>query len=93
VRELRNYVERCYALGEALPLGELTHSREPREVDATLSYEEARRVAVQEFERAYVDALVKLHQGNISRAARAADMNRVYLYRLMHKHGIRGGGT
>ena len=29
------------------------------------------------------------HDGNVRAAARAAEVDRVYLYRLLHKHGLR----
>ena len=41
------------------------------------------------FEREYLDALIKLHGGKVSQAATAADMDRVYLYRLLRRHRLR----
>jgi transcriptional regulator with PAS, ATPase and Fis domain len=94
IRELRNHVERCYVVGQPIPVGEaLPHhasaARSP--LDPNLSYEQARQVALAEFERGYVAALLEAHANNVTRAARAADINRVYLYRLIRKHGLRGG--
>jgi DNA-binding NtrC family response regulator len=92
VRELRNFVERCFVLRRQIPIGEEGNSGPALlTVDASLSYEESRRRALAAFEQHYVRGLLQRHEGNVSRAARAADMNRIYLYRLMRKHGVRGG--
>jgi DNA-binding NtrC family response regulator len=94
VRELRNYIERCYVMRQPLPLDDAAHAHAPATsvaIDAKLSYEEARQRALEQFERLYLDGLLKLHGGNVARAARSADMNRVYLHRLLRKHGLRGG--
>jgi two-component system, NtrC family, response regulator GlrR len=90
VRELRNYLERCLILDQRLPMTE--EVREPRaddRVDPSVPYAIARRRAVDEFERAYAAALVAHHQGNVPKAAEAAGFHRVYLYRLLKKHGIK----
>jgi DNA-binding NtrC family response regulator len=39
-------------------------------------------------ERAYVEALLKRHDRDVSAAAEAAGLNRTYLYRLIAKHGL-----
>ena len=41
-----------------------------------------------DFERRYVQWLLQRHEGNMSAAARAADMDRKYLYKLAKKHEI-----
>ena len=40
-------------------------------------------------ERAYVDWLLGRHEGNVSAAAREAEMDRKYLYKLAKKHGLK----
>jgi DNA-binding NtrC family response regulator len=90
VRELRNYLERCMVFQQPLPLSEATPPAETAaKIDPTLSYAEARRQSLEDFERRYVEALVAFHKGKVSQAARAAGMARVYLYRLMQRHGIK----
>ncbi|WP_279636959.1 sigma-54 interaction domain-containing protein [Corallococcus llansteffanensis] len=92
VRELRNHLERCLVFQSALPPAMSASgvmAPAPRAVDASLTYAESRRRALEEFERDYVEALLKLHGGKVSRAAAAADMDRVYLYRLLRRHGLR----
>ena len=93
VRELRNYLSRYIVLGEMAPIASVDtrgHGGGPVPiVDARLAYADAREAALARFERDYADALLSLHQGNVSAAARAAGMARPYLHRLLRKHGLR----
>jgi DNA-binding NtrC family response regulator len=56
-----------------------------------LPYADARERAIAAFERGYLEALLDRHEGNVARAAQAARMNKVYLYRLLHRHGLMPG--
>ncbi|MFK7991677.1 MAG: sigma 54-interacting transcriptional regulator [Sandaracinaceae bacterium] len=89
VRELKNYLARYVVLGELTPLGSAAAAPRSSGVDARLEYAEARNEALARFERDYVEALLLLHQDNVSAAARAAGMARPYLHRLLRKHGLR----
>ncbi|RKH67183.1 sigma-54 interaction domain-containing protein [Corallococcus aberystwythensis] len=91
VRELRNHLERCLVFQSALPptAPDALAPAAPRAVDPSLTYAESRRRALESFERDYVEALLKLHGGKVSQAAAAADMDRVYLYRLLRRHGLK----
>jgi transcriptional regulator with PAS, ATPase and Fis domain len=93
VRELRNYLERCLVFEEPMPIGDGAPDAAPwslaRPVDPGVPYAEARRQALEGFEAAYVRALLEAHGGRVA-AARAAGIDRVYLYRLMRRHGIAG---
>jgi len=90
VRELRNYVERSLALRRAAPLDgqEQAQSDEPV-IDASISYKEAREDWLSSFEIRYLRALLEAHEGNISAAARAAGIDRAYLYRLLWRHKLK----
>jgi DNA-binding NtrC family response regulator len=92
VRELRNYLERCLVLESTAPLSERALGPEDETqqlaVDVSLPYSEAKRRLLDAFERRYLTALLEAHDGNVSRAARAAGMDRVYVYKLLRKHGI-----
>jgi two-component system, NtrC family, response regulator GlrR len=91
VRELRNHIERCVVLGQELPVeGAEPHAAGGFEIDPHRSYSEAKRAVLDEFERRYLEGLLALHGGNVSKAARAAGMDRVHLYKLLHRHGLRG---
>jgi DNA-binding NtrC family response regulator len=95
VRELRNVVERASALsrGSELVLDDtfdrgMTTSGNTAP-DLTLPFKEAKAQVVDAFERAYIEALLKRHEGNLSAAARAAEIDRKHLRELLRKHGLR----
>lgn len=52
------------------------------------SFRAAKERAVAQWERGYVAALVRDNGGNLSRAARAAHMDRNHLRELLRRHGI-----
>ena len=89
VRELRNYLRRCVVLGEPTPLTPDPSPAPIEPVDARVPYAQARAAALARFEHAYTAALIDLHDGNVSAAARASEMARPYLHRLLRKHGLR----
>jgi len=89
VRELRNYLERCLVFQEPQPLAEPKEPSDDVGVDGTEPYAIARRKALDRFERSYLEALLRIHQGKVTQAANAAEMDRVYFYRLLRRHGIR----
>jgi two-component system, NtrC family, response regulator GlrR len=93
IRELRNHLERCVVLQETLLPGEGEESARPpgeaAQIDPRIPYPEARRRALDAFERQYVEALLQLHGGKVSQAAASADIDRVHLYRLIKRHRVR----
>jgi two-component system, NtrC family, response regulator GlrR len=94
IRELRNHLERCVVLQETLLPGEGEETGPPEEtgpstIDPRVPYPEARRRALDAFERQYVEALLQLHGGKVSQAAASADIDRVHLYRLIKRHRVR----
>ncbi len=52
------------------------------------SFQEAKAKVVSAFEQRYLNSLLQTHQGNISRAARAANKNRRAFWELLRKHEI-----
>ena len=101
VRELENVVEHMVVLLE--PDAEITPDDipalsdaaveegaawRPREVTIEEPYYAARDRLVAEFELHYLTQLVTQAGGNMSRAARAARVDRTTLYRLMERHGL-----
>src|SRR5262249_13080940 len=77
---------------DALPLTETTAlPAADGHVDAMQPYATARRRALDQFERSYLQSLLALHQGKVTHAAAAAEMDRVYFSRLLRRTGIKPG--
>ncbi|WP_437744958.1 sigma 54-interacting transcriptional regulator [Sorangium sp. So ce302] len=98
VRELRNYVERRVVLGEGASMGAAPPERSsappgaaPEEPAANIEmpFKEAKDAIIDQFERRYLAALLEWSNGNVSRAARKAGLDRMYLHRLLQRHGLR----
>ena len=94
VRELRNYVERCLATREHAPPegaeeSPVSQGGEPAAVDISIPLKVAREACVNDFERRYLTELLRQHGDNVTAAARAAGVDRIHLYRLLWKHGLR----
>jgi transcriptional regulator with GAF, ATPase, and Fis domain len=98
VRELRNVIERALALGAdpgmlVAPLGGIETARGAQlrdgiEFEPGLSFRDTKEKWNELFERRYLAWLIKRAEGNISKAARDADMDRKYLHKLLRKYGI-----
>jgi two-component system, NtrC family, response regulator GlrR len=86
VRELRNVVQRLVLVGE------LATELRARPDLAPLPYEEARRQALDDFERDYCRAVLAFASDNVSKAAAHAGLSRQMLHRLLRKHDVRGDG-
>jgi DNA-binding NtrC family response regulator len=98
VRELRNVLERAAALGEvelaaavARPATDEAPALPRIEggIDVSLPFKVGKAALVEQYERVYVERLIQQHKSNITRAARAAEIDRVYLLRLLDKYGLR----
>ncbi len=57
-------------------------------VNGTVTFKDAKEQWVSSFERDYIISLLKRHGGNISHAARDADIDRKYFRKLMKKYDI-----
>jgi two-component system response regulator GlrR len=89
VRELEHAIERAVALSKndliagfdlALP----GRQSPPREE----SFQEAKARIVEEFEKSYIRQMLATHNGNITKAAEAAQKNRRAFFELMRKYRI-----
>jgi transcriptional regulator with PAS, ATPase and Fis domain len=96
VRQLRNYVERRVAMGDSIaPPGSDTSppASDPSGAGPTIDVEQPLKLAREAwnnaFEERYLSALLSRHDNNVTAAAKAAGVNRVYFYRLLWKHGLR----
>jgi DNA-binding NtrC family response regulator len=95
VRELRNVVERAVSLGDErgeVPeeLLSLQPARQQPPAAVDVPFKEAKERLVDSFERDYIVHLMERCKNNVSRAARQAGIDRVYLHRLLKKHGLGG---
>jgi DNA-binding NtrC family response regulator len=91
VRELRNVLERAVALGDVQLPGD-TEAELPQvggAVDVKVPFKVGKASLIEAYERAYVERLMAAHDNNITRAARAAEIDRVYLLRILDKFGLR----
>jgi two-component system response regulator GlrR len=92
VRELRNTLERAAALGDLegpISSGTVELKGVSAPVDPHVPFKTGKALLVQQYEQAYVESLMRLHDNNITRAARSAEIDRVYLLRLLDKFGMR----
>ncbi len=102
VRELRNHLERVVAMahgsGDDLDydfsivdggfegaVGDL----DPQDLSGTFKDAKSRHTAL--FEKAYLTQLLARHAGNLSAAAREADLSRLHLRTLARRYGIAAG--
>ena len=79
-------------LGACLSVGRMgaTNPGAGTEEPSGLPFKEAKSQLVDQFEKAYLVKLLERNDGNISRAAREAQIERAYLQRLVRKHELNG---
>ncbi len=94
VRELRNMIDATLALGQAAPVDPMRPSQsetragfDPRTL--VLPYKQARKHALADFERVYLEQLLSRSGDNVSQAARDAGLDRSYLFSLLRRSGLR----
>jgi len=95
VRELRNFIEQAAVLagGEAIEeadvdLGAATEASHRPDL-SSLPFSEAKRTAVEDFERDYLLRALRGHDGNISRTAESIGMVRQSLQQKIRELGLR----
>ncbi|MEM9190812.1 MAG: sigma 54-interacting transcriptional regulator [Myxococcota bacterium] len=96
VRELRNAVERALAMAGApdptrsapvtAPASDLEQKRQALHA---MPIKEAVELWTEDFERSYLEHVLRLSGGSVSGAARLAQVNRRYIQRMMKRHGVR----
>src|SRR3990172_10261386 len=78
-----------------MPLASLGVEPEPAAgeppVDLHVPFKDAKNALTERFERRYLTAMPQSTGGNISKAARRADIDRVYLLKLLGRYGLRKG--
>ena len=94
VRELQNVIERAALISQEDEIGPGDIVLEDDDLDwrpdseESLAYEEAKREAVERFQRRYVEELMAKCGGNVSAAARRAGMTRAALHRILKRLGL-----
>lgn len=89
VRELENLVQRLLVLcdpGEIRPCDISLPEAAPIAREAP--FQEMKARSIKQFERGYLEHLLNVYHGNISRAAEAAQKNRRAFWELIRKHHI-----
>jgi two-component system response regulator GlrR len=94
VRELRTAVERLL-IAPTGPLYEERPAPAPAdalhlafELDLGVAFKDAKQQVIDEFDRRFLEALLARH-GNIAAAARATGLDRVSIYKIMSRLGLR----
>ncbi|MBI3072925.1 MAG: sigma-54-dependent Fis family transcriptional regulator [Deltaproteobacteria bacterium] len=94
VRELQNVIERAALMCAGSEIGPADIVLEEDDVgwqpegEGAIAYEEAKRRAVERFQRRYVEHVMGEWGGNVSAAARAAGITRAALHRILKRLGI-----
>jgi two-component system response regulator GlrR len=84
IRELENKIQQTVVMATSDVI-------QPEDIDLPGeldTFKEEKRKIVSQFEHNYLTNLLSLHDGNISRAARAAGMDRKNFWQLMKKHKV-----
>ena len=92
VRELRNVIERACLLsrGNAVNIEDALVEQAPAGlgIRTDLPFKEAKGQLVEMFEREYIEDLMRRHAGNLSAAAREAQIDRKHLRELIRKYDL-----
>jgi DNA-binding NtrC family response regulator len=95
VRELRNVIERAALLAEeprspatSIDASEAGQASPSPGDTMTRPFKDLKQEVVAKFEAEYVAQLLMRSHGNVAAAARLARIDRMYLYKLMEKHGL-----
>lgn len=93
VRQLENTIRRCLvtasgtSLGVADLPGSVVDAAGPDTSGATAFFD-ARQARIDAFEREFLTAALRQHDGNVREASKDVDVPRGTFYRLLKKHGI-----
>jgi two-component system response regulator HydG len=84
VRELENAIERAVVLSKSRTLGieDFSFLRSP---PAPLQ----KHLPLREMEKNYVQQILKDHNGNVTRAAKVLEINRVTLHKMIKRYGLK----
>jgi len=98
IRELENVIERAYILETSAALSQQSFPRElfggeatmvPIPVDTAANLADARKKAIEDFERQYLKDLLVRNKGKMNKSAQEADISTRQLHKLLIKYKIR----
>jgi len=94
VRELRNAVERLViapeqALEERPAVAAADLLRLSLDIDLNEPFKDAKQRVIDSFDRAFMERLLAKHNGNMAAAARATGVDRVSIYKVLGRLGLR----
>ena len=90
-RELRNYIERSVVMQES-SLWDDAADVPVEAPSGIVPFTDAKRRAQAEFEKNYLANLMQHFEGKVAEAAKVAGVDRVYLYKLLRKYGMKAKG-
>jgi DNA-binding NtrC family response regulator len=91
IRELEHVIQRAVVMCEQGVIGTKDiYLPRAQTRAASSSFREMKAGMIAQFERSYINSLLRAHDGNISKAARAAQKDPRALRQLMRKHSIDG---
>ena len=92
---IENAIERAFHIpdedpfcGGGLPLRSAPSEDGSLEVDLAVPFKVAKQKLVDAFEKQYLQAMLRATRGNISEAARRAQIDRMHLYKLITQHHL-----
>jgi two-component system response regulator AtoC len=93
VRELENKVHQAMVVAagpmiEAADVAIRVTRAATARIDIERPFRELKQEMIDNFERTYLTELLRIHQGNLAAAARAAGMDRKNLWALVERHGL-----
>ncbi len=95
VRQLRNFIERLVVLGNTEEaIAQITTADYQRfngegwVIDFSEPFKMAKQRLIDRFESEYLRKLLATCRGNVSLAARQAGIDRMYIHRMLKRHGI-----
>jgi DNA-binding NtrC family response regulator len=93
VRELENLIERLvvFSASDAIMADELPAEIKDavcKNMDCSLSYQEAKEKAIKEFSQNFISCTLRQAGGNVTKAAEKLGIDRANLQRLMRKYGM-----
>ncbi len=101
VRELSNVIERAVSFvdGDTIAKNHLDfifaelaageeHTERMMTIDSDIPFKDAKQQIVESFEKEYLAELIQRHNGNLSKAAREAEIDRKHLRNLLKKYDI-----